>query len=218
MPILPATHHTAVLRSRGLASSVRTRQLRETLPWCASFALVFGVCYGGASWLASRHTSLPAWNLPFESHVRFVPSLAIVYLSIVPAMMLAPFVFRTRAEIAPFAITLCVETLIATIFFVLMPQKTAFIRPPVTGWIGPLFDFANALNLESNELPSLHVAFAVTAAWAYGSSSLWSGRFTKLRTWLWSLWCLTVISSAWLMWEHHFLEPNYVRVSTTSTA
>ncbi len=174
--------------------------LRETLPLSALFAATFGVCYCTASWLAMRHASLPAWNLPFEQHVPFMPSMAVVYLTIIPALLLAPFLFRTREELAPLVATLCAETLIATAFFLAVPLGSAFVRPPVGGWVGPIFRFADALNLESNQFPSLHVAFACTAAWAYARRG---GRAGKL---LWALWCATVSVSAWLIWEHHFVD------------
>jgi hypothetical protein len=172
------------------------KQLREMFPPFARFALTFGVCYGGASWLAMRHASLPAWNLAFERRVPFVPSFALVYLTIIPVLCAAPFVFRTREDIEPFTTTLIVETLIATLFFLVVPQTTAFHRPPVTGWIGVFFRAADTLNLESNQFPSLHVAFACTAAWTYG----------KRRPLLWSMWCIAVSASAWLIWEHHLVD------------
>ncbi|HKO59312.1 MAG TPA: hypothetical protein VJ276_25825 [Thermoanaerobaculia bacterium] len=200
------------------------------------FGVLFGVCYPAASWLAMRHTSLPAWGLPFEQHVPFVPWMALVYLTIIPALLIAPLILRD--ELASFATTLCLETLIATAFFVTLPQTTAFHRPPVTGWIAPFFHVADALNLESNQFPSLHVAFACTAAWAYGrrrgraphpalraTLSPQAGRgdlaarpFSprggekvpegRMRggATLWTLWCLLVTASAWLTWEHHAVD------------
>ncbi|HKR98529.1 MAG TPA: phosphatase PAP2 family protein, partial [Candidatus Dormibacteraeota bacterium] len=159
------------------------------------FGVLFGVGYGGASWLAMQHASLPAWGLPFEQHVPFVPSTALLYLTIIPALLLAPLILREELE--AFATTLCLETLIACAFFVVLPQTTAFHRPPVTGWVAPFFHLADALNLESNQFPSLHVAFACTVAWAYGRR--------RFRT-FWTVWCLLVSASAWLTWEHHLAD------------
>lgn len=170
-----------------------TRDLRQTLPFCALFACVFAVCYGGAAWWTARHASLPAWDFAFEHRLPFVPSLSVVYLTITPVLLLAPFLLRTRAELAPLALTLCAETVIASAFFLLFPQSTAFARPEVTGWARIPFTIADTLNLQYNEFPSLHVAFAVSAAWAY-------------RRPAWKVWAFAVAVSAWLMWEHHLAD------------
>ena len=174
---------------------------RETVPLFIFFSALFGIGYSGASWLATQHASLPAtWHFAFETRVPFTPAAAILYLTIVPALMLAPFLFPSRDALTPLFFTLCVETVVACAFFVVMPQTTAFVRPPTYGWIGAIFRFADTLNLQSNQFPSLHVAFACTAAWAYGSRS----RFPLLL--FLGAWCLAVSASAWLIWEHHLLD------------
>ncbi|HEU4889453.1 MAG TPA: fatty acid desaturase, partial [Thermoanaerobaculia bacterium] len=165
----------------------------STLPFCILFAALFAVCYGGAAWWTGRYASLPAWDFAFEQQVPFVPALSLVYLTITPALMLAPFLLRTRARLAPLAITLCVETLVACAFFLLFPQTTAFVRPEVTGWARIPFNIADTLNLQYNQFPSLHVAFAVSAAWAY-------------RRFAWKVWAVAVALSTWLMWEHHLVD------------
>lgn len=166
---------------------------RETFPLCIAFAILFALCYGGAAWIASQYPTLPAWDFAFEHRIPFVPSLAIVYLTITPALLLAPLYFRTRSELAPLFAALCAETLIATAFFLWFPQKTAFVRPEVTGWARGPFEFADAMNLDFNEFPSLHVAFAVSLAWAY------RGR-------VWIVWAGAVAISAWLIYEHHLID------------
>jgi hypothetical protein len=154
----------------------------------ALFGVVFAVCYGGASWVTAQHASLPAWDLPFEQHVPFVPVLSVIYLTITPALLLA--LYRTRGALGP---ALCAETLLATLCFLLFPQTVAWTRPAVTGWAHVPFSIADALNLSYNQFPSLHVAFAVSVAWA-------------LQKPLWWIWSAAVAASAWLMWEHHLID------------
>ncbi|MGZ8787807.1 MAG: hypothetical protein ACXW4P_06195, partial [Thermoanaerobaculia bacterium] len=160
--------------------------------WCILFALVFVVCYGGAAWWTSTLPGpLPSWDFAFEQHVPFVPGLSIIYITITPVLLLAPFLLRERTPM--FALALSVETIIATFFFVLFPQTNAWVRPEVTGWARVPFGIADTMNLAWNEFPSLHVAFAVSAAWAY-------------RRFAWTVWAAAVAVSAWLMWEHHLVE------------
>ena len=166
---------------------------RETFPLCVAFALLFAICYGGAAYLASTYPSLPAWDFAFEHRLPFVPSLSIVYLTITPALLLAPLYFRTRSELAPLFFGLSLQTILATIFFIAFPQKTAFVRPEVTGWARVPFEIADAINLDFNEFPSLHVAFAVSLAFAY-------------RKRAWTVWAIAVALSTWLIYEHHLLD------------
>lgn len=161
---------------------------------CAAFAALFAVCYGGASWWTARYASLPAWDFAFERHVPFVPEAALIYLTITPALLLAPFIFKTRSELAPFAAALSLETIIATLFFLVFPQTTKFARPAVDS---VAFRIADALNLQYNQFPSLHVAFAVSAAWAYGA---------RRHRVPWTLWSIAVALSTWFMHEHNLLD------------
>jgi hypothetical protein len=179
------------------ASRAATRDtgihLRETLPFCILFAMIFAVCYGGTSWWTGRYASLPAWDFAFEQRVPFVPGAALVYLTITPVLLLAPFLLRIRARLAPLALTLCFETLVASVFFLLFPLSTAFVRPEVMGWARIPFRLADTLNLQYNQFPSLHVAIAFSVAWAY-----------RRRAWM--LWATAVAISTWLMWEHHLID------------
>ena len=155
----------------------------------ALFAVIFAVCYGGAAWWTSTLPGpLPSWDFAFEQQVPFVPWLSVIYLTITPALLLAPFLLRERTPM--FAFALSVQTIIATCFFLAFPLTNSWVRPSTGNWA---FRIADALNLAYNEFPSLHVAFAVSAAWAY-------------RRWYWTLWAAAVAVSAWLIWEHHLVE------------
>lgn len=186
--------------STGCSERGSTVQWRETAPLCVAFALLFAVLYGGTSWWTTRLGTLPNWNLPFEARVPFVPSLCLVYMTITPALLLAPFVFRSRRAMAPLFVTLTAELFVACVFFVLVPQTVAWSRPPVTGWVAVPFAVADAMNLSYNQFPSLHVAFAFTAALAYSRRR---GAIAKLA---WIAWAFAVAGSAWLIWEHNLLD------------
>ncbi|HYH07883.1 MAG TPA: phosphatase PAP2 family protein [Thermoanaerobaculia bacterium] len=166
---------------------------RETAPLAIAFAILFGVCYGGAAWTASTHASLPSWDFAFEHRIPFVPSMSLVYLTITPALLYAAWRFRTRSELAPLFFGLSLQTMIATVFFLLIPQRAAFVRPEVTGWVRMPFELADTVNLESNMFPSLHVAFAASLAFAY-------------RRRVWTLWAVAVAISTWLIYEHHLVD------------
>jgi hypothetical protein len=174
--------------------------LRITIPLCLSFLKLFSSVYGGASLLtALRAAHPPQPYFPFELHVPFVPSMSAVYLTVPLALMLTPFILRTWRDITPFFLTLTAETLVAGLCFLLLPFAQAYPPRIASGFWGGLFHFADALNLDYNEVPSLHVTFAVTMALVFGRRCGRPGRALLFA------WAVVVSLSTLLIHEHHLL-------------
>lgn len=173
--------------------------LRFSLPLAYLFSKIFFSIYGGASLLAGLRGAREAFHFDWELRLPFVPSLAIVYLSVPLLLLLAPFILRTWRSFTPFFVTLTAETVVAGVFFLLLPTVQSFPERQASGLGGTIFHLVDRLNLDYNEFPSLHVAFAVTAALVYGGRCGWLGKV------LFGLWALTVASSTLLMHEHHLV-------------
>jgi membrane-associated phospholipid phosphatase len=178
----------------GLAS------LRFSLPLAYLFSKIFFSIYGGASLLARLRGAREAFHFDWEMRLPFVPSVAIVYLSVPLLLLLAPFILRTWRSFTPFFLTLTAETLVGGLFFLLVPMAQGYPQREAYGIGGAVFRLADRLNLDYNEFPSLHVAFAVTAALVYGRRCGWLGKI------LFGLWAITVSFSTLLMHEHHLLD------------
>lgn len=174
--------------------------LRITVPLCLSFLKLFSSVYGGTSLLAGLRGTHPGPYFRFELHTPFVPSMSAVYLTVPLILLLTPFILRTWRDITPFFLTLTVETLAAGLCFLLLPFAQAYPPRVASGFWGGLFHFADVLNLEYNEVPSLHIAFAVTAALVFGRRCGWLGRT------LFGLWAVGVSVSTLLIHEHHLLD------------
>lgn len=174
-----------------------TASLRLTLPLSFLFSILFFSVYGLASFAGSRGTR-PAFYFDWELALPFVPSAALIYLSVPLVLALAPFVLRTWRELVPFFVVLTAETLIAGLIFLIAPVKQGFPERIASG--AGLFQLADTLNLEYNEIPSLHAAFAVTAALVFGRRC---GPLGKFLFWIWTA---AVMVSALLMHEHHVLD------------
>jgi membrane-associated phospholipid phosphatase len=165
-----------------------------------AFALTFAVLYG----LGSALSAYVPWRvpaaLPLDARLPFRPQAAAIYLTIVPVLMLAPFVLRDLANLLPLFATLMLETVIAFCGFLLLPVDP----PPITCCEGALtqtvFDFADAINLERNYLPSLHVAFACTAALAYAPRASRAGRLILCA------WAIAVAASTLLTRQHFIVD------------
>lgn len=166
-----------------------------------SFLLLWIVTFVGADWISG----LVPWrihvDLEVERHLPFVPELVWLYLSLDLVLLLAPFVLRRVEQLAILFLALSVATGIATVVFVLLPVEPRFLAfAAPSGLLGSAFRLADAINLDRNLLPSLHVAYAVLAALALASR----GR-PALRLGL-GLWAAGVAASTVLLRQHHLLD------------
>lgn len=176
------------------------RNLKLTLPLCGLFLTIFASVYAGASHLASLRGELPRLYFGFELDLPFLPILSLLYLTGPLVLAAAPFVLRTWRDITPFFLTLTAETLVAGLFFLLFPVEQAFPPRIASGLWGEVFRFADALNLDHNQIPSLHVTFAVTATLVFGA------RCGRLGRTLFALWAIAVSASTLLLHEHHLVD------------
>ena len=93
-----------------------------------------------------------------------------------------PFIVRERREFS--ALILALATLIGGIGFLVSPSHAAFAPSSDLGiWAG-LFRFADALNLDHNLVPSLHVAFAVCCVAAFARHASRAG---GALLWMWAV-------------------------------
>ncbi len=160
---------------------------------CVGVACSFAVTYGGASALSGLVPWRVHVDFAFERLIPFVPWSAVVYLSMDALVGLAPFVLKEPRRLAAFAGLLVLELLIAAPFFVLLPVADVFAPRVVEGAAAPFFALADTMNLERNYLPSLHVAFSVTAARVYGHKGWW-------------IWAVAIAASTLLMHEHYVID------------
>jgi len=159
------------------------------------FTVLFAAVYGGASWLSGLRHPPPAPHFAFEAAIPFVPEMAWIYLSLPVALALAPFVLRPR-EVVPLFFTLTAEVLVAGLNYLIQPF--ASIWPERASDLG-VFRFMDAVNLDYNQIPSLHLAFATTLVLVL------SRRFPRMQVVLW-LWLIAVGLSTLLTHEHQVVD------------
>jgi hypothetical protein len=173
---------------------------RLTLPLSYLFFKIFYSVYGGASLLAKLRRPLIDFYFPWEMRLPFLPSWSLIYLSVPLLMLLTPFILRTWRSFTPFVLTLTVETLVAGVFFLAIPLAQAYPPRVADGFFGGVFHLADRLNLDYNKFPSLHIAFALTAAVVFGRRCGGLGRT------LFTLWIAAVLASTMLIHEHQILD------------
>jgi hypothetical protein len=125
----------------------------------AVVALWFGGLYGAADLLMRGSADLPSVLTSWDGMLPFWPSFALVYLSVTPFLCLPLLLIRNRQALKVLALTLMIEIAVAAAVFVLFPVAGV---PVPEGPHPAMFRLADLINLERNNLPSLHVAMTIT--------------------------------------------------------
>jgi membrane-associated phospholipid phosphatase/phytoene/squalene synthetase len=174
--------------------------LRVTGTLASAFVIFWIIVYGGSSWLTGLHSIRLSVHMEWDLLVPFVPEVAVLYISLIPMMFLSLFVFRTWEGLVPLLVVLVVETLIGGACFLLLPVVQAFPESAAAGPLSGIFHLADAINLEFNYLPSLHVAYAFTTALAIGTRSAPFGKGVFL------VWATGIAISTMLLHQHYFVD------------
>jgi membrane-associated phospholipid phosphatase len=183
----------------GLQSPPRGADLRKNLILTGLFTLLFIVVYGGADILGANAEQRYLVAFDFEAQIPFVPSMALIYLSILPLMLLLPVVFNKPWQLFPLFVVLSLETLVGGVLFLVFPTQEIFPSPE-SGASTLMFSVADTLNLRYNNLPSLHVALSLTSAIALAQRCDTWGR------WFYLGWGTLITVSSVLMHEHHIAD------------
>jgi fatty acid desaturase/membrane-associated phospholipid phosphatase len=184
-------------------SPARQRQLEWTVLAChmAVFAVAFQVIYGIGSADFMARTVLYNVALPVDADAPFWPLWSLAYISIGPLLAAAALALRMPGRSLPFLAALMLELVAATACFLVFPVAEMPIPQVAMSDIeAALFAMADGVNLDGNMMPSLHVAFALSAAWAAGPRLSW-----PLRSMMW-VWAGAVCASTWLIRQHWLLD------------
>jgi membrane-associated phospholipid phosphatase len=173
--------------------------LRGNLILSCAFGAYFWIVYWTGNYVAA-HSARAHVALPFESAMPFVPWTIVLYLTITPLLCLAPFLFRTPDRMLPLFATMVVEVTIAGVVFCLYPVELSFPPQDVSPAEGFLVWLASMAALQYNCVPSLHVALAATAGWAYLKVGGPRWRFFVCA------WVAAIVVSTLLGHQHHLVD------------
>jgi len=126
------------------------------------FTLLFILLFGGSSCLAAYRNPAPA--LALNSAVPLIPATAWLYLSLPLFLVCAARRLNIAAQWR-FFLLLTGELVVASIAFQLYPVHVRFMQPENPQGAGQtLLRLAHTIGMSHNYLPSLHCAFATSAA------------------------------------------------------
>jgi membrane-associated phospholipid phosphatase len=163
-------------------------------------SLLFLVVYGGCIWITSRRRDVGVFYFQWERSIPFLPFMILPYLSIDLFFVAAPFLLPNEKELWLFVRRVAAAILVAGLFFLVLPLRFAFPRPPAPGWLGVLFDSFRALDAPYNLFPSLHAALLALLAHVYGRRLRGFWRVAALT------WFILIAFSPLLTHQHHVID------------
>jgi membrane-associated phospholipid phosphatase len=167
-----------------------------------AFGVVFGTIWASANSLSGDQAERYPLYLGFEQSIPFVPWAMAIYFTLDVLAAIMPFLLRSRSRAIALMVLLIVQVVIAFPFFVWVPIQVGFTGEATSGvWGEFVTDPIGLPNYSQwNHLPSLHVAYSFTIAWAFR-------REYGARCWWWmALWATVVSVSVLFVHEHHVID------------
>ncbi len=176
-----------------------TSTLKERIVWMLYLGVMFFLLYGSANQLALLTAPHPSIVFDFEHSLPFVEVFIIPYMSSDLLFVIAFLLPYTRLELRILAVRVFLIILFSVAIFVLFPLQFSFEKPAIESYIF-LFT-ALQTDLPFNQLPSLHVSFAIVL-W-YSMRDKINSIFIKSTLFVWFG---LVILSTLLVYQHHFID------------
>jgi len=173
--------------------------LKERFVWLIFMGLLFFLLYGAANEYA--HLTLPhaAFFWSWEKDIPFVSAFIIPYMSSDVVFIIAFLLAQTRIELRILALRVLFIVLFSVSIFVLFPLQFSFEKPAIDNF-SFLFRLLEA-DKPFNQLPSLHVSFAIVF-WSCMQSYI-SNKWIKACL---ALWLGLVAFSTLFVFQHHFID------------
>lgn len=176
------------------------RPWRRAAGWLLLLAPFFFLSYGAATWVTTLRDHVGSVVFAWEQQIPFVPWTIIPYWSIDVLYGISLFLCTTERELGVHARRLLTAQVVAVSCFILAPLRFTFVRPPVDGVAGALFDALSRFDKPFNQAPSLHIALLVI---------LWD-RFARhtpgQARWILHGWFALIGLSVLTTWQHHFFD------------
>lgn len=173
--------------------------LKERLVWTLFMGGLFFLLYGGANQFAALGAPHPSIVMAWENDIPFIPWFIIPYMSSDLMFCVAFLLPQSRLELHTLATRVLFIVGVAAVVFVLFPLQFGFDKPDTEEYRW-LFEILKA-DLPYNQLPSLHIAFAIVL-WASMRNSI---RSIGLKTAI-AVWLVLIAASTLLVYQHHFID------------
>ncbi|WP_372862796.1 phosphatase PAP2 family protein, partial [Psychrobacter sp.] len=144
---------------------------------------------------------------PFDSVIPFIPAMIVPYSWSLVLFVVSFFLVRTSIQLSLLTYRLILATIFACLIFYLYPARFSFHRLIPDDWTQFGYQFLQLVDKPFNQLPSLHVSYAILLG-----VSLWEVAESKKR-WVLILYrlllmgiCTSIALSTVLTYQHHLLD------------
>lgn len=173
--------------------------IKERIVWTLYLGLLFFLLYGLANQLASLTAPHPSFVMEWEYSIPFIELFIIPYMSSDLIFVLAFLLPYSRLELRVLGVRVLFIILVSVMVFMFYPLAFTFEKPHAE-YLGFLFKALEA-DLPFNQLPSLHVSFAIIL-W-YSMAPKISSKIAKITLFVWFM---LIIISTLLVYQHHFID------------
>ena len=173
---------------------------RTYVKWSLIASSWYGLVYGGCDWVTSQRVDFVRVHLPFEERIPFVPDLIWVYSSIYLLFAMFPFALDSSAKLKTAGLALMLATGIGAISFMLIPAEPDFALPNDLGLFPFVFQLSDKVNLNYNQVPSLHVAFVTICCELFIRNARPGAAF------VFRCWPFAVAIAAVMTFQHHIVD------------
>lgn len=144
---------------------------------------------------------------PFDSIIPFIPAMIVPYSWSLVLFVASFFLVRTSRQLSLLTYRLILATTFACLIFYLYPARFSFHRVIPDDWTQFGYQFLQLVDKPFNQLPSLHVTYAVVLG-----VSLWDLLASK-KYWVAVLYhvslttiCALIVASTVLTYQHHLMD------------
>lgn len=160
-------------------------------------SLCFIVVYGACNYITAHRTDVGMWHYEWEKYIPLVTWFIVPYMSIDLFFAAAPFLCKSREELAIHSKRIVFAILVAGCIFLLVPLKLVITRAEPTDWTGPIFRFLHSFDEPHNLFPSLHITLRAILADLYARHTKGGWRVAM------HVWFSLIGFSTILVGQHH---------------
>ncbi|MES3021969.1 MAG: phosphatase PAP2 family protein [Pseudomonadota bacterium] len=161
----------------------------------------FSLCYPAANLLAQRAGVSAELVLDIDKAIPFVPWMIVPYMTSGLFFVLSFFLVRSNDDLRVLSQRMLLATVAGTLIFALFPLQFSTLRPSVDAPFAALFALLSLVDLPYNQLPSLHVAYALI--YWHALRDLPPRRWARAAL---AAWLLLLASATVFTYQHHLLD------------
>lgn len=161
----------------------------------------FGIVYSYTGFYAASISHVSTFVFDIERHIPFMPLMIVPYMSSGLFFCLVFVVCHTHNDLMVLTKRINFMTVIAGLFFMVIPLKNSFVKPVISdSCLNYFYQFLSNWDTPFNQVPSLHIAYACVY-WI-------SVDFLKHKVvkFLLKVWLILMALSTLLTYQHHLID------------